>query len=39
MAMNEVGEKYRCNMYGNEVIVTEVRGGTPCLLRGRHVGK
>jgi desulfoferrodoxin-like iron-binding protein len=28
MAVNEVGEKYRCNICGNEVTVTKVGGGT-----------
>lgn len=28
MAVNEVGEKYRCNVCGNEVVVTKVGGGT-----------
>ena len=28
MAVEEVGEKYRCNVCGNEVTVTEVGGGT-----------
>jgi len=28
MAVNKVGEKYRCNVCGNEVEVTEVGGGT-----------
>jgi desulfoferrodoxin-like iron-binding protein len=27
MAVNEVGEKYKCNIYGNEVTVTKVGGG------------
>ena len=28
MAVEKVGEKYRCNVCGNEVEVTEVGGGT-----------
>ncbi|MHA1865449.1 MAG: desulfoferrodoxin FeS4 iron-binding domain-containing protein [Candidatus Heimdallarchaeaceae archaeon] len=28
MAVKEVNEKYRCNICGNEVIVTKVGGGT-----------
>jgi len=28
MAVKEVGEKYRCNVCGNEVLVTKVGGGT-----------
>jgi desulfoferrodoxin-like iron-binding protein len=28
MAVEKVGEKYRCNICGNEVVVTEVGGGT-----------
>jgi len=28
MAVEKVGEKYRCNICGNEVLVTEVGGGT-----------
>jgi desulfoferrodoxin-like iron-binding protein len=28
MAVEKDGEKYRCNIYGNEVIVTKVGGGT-----------
>jgi desulfoferrodoxin-like iron-binding protein len=28
MAVEAVGEKYRCNVCGNEVVVTEVGGGT-----------
>ncbi len=28
MAVEKVGEKYRCNICGNEVIVTKVGGGT-----------
>ena len=28
MAVNKVGEKYRCNICGNEVTVTKVGGGT-----------
>ena len=27
MAVEKVGEKYRCNICGNEVIVTKVGGG------------
>jgi desulfoferrodoxin-like iron-binding protein len=27
MAVERVGEKYRCNVCGNEVIVTKVGGG------------
>jgi desulfoferrodoxin-like iron-binding protein len=27
MAVNKVGEKYRCNLCGNEVTVTKVDGG------------
>jgi desulfoferrodoxin-like iron-binding protein len=28
MAVKKTGEKYRCNICGNEVIVTKVGGGT-----------
>ena len=28
MAVKELGEKYRCNICGNEVVVTKVGGGT-----------
>ena len=28
MAVKKVGEKYRCNVCGNEVTVTKVGGGT-----------
>ena len=28
MAVEKVGEKYRCNICGNEVTVTKVGGGT-----------
>jgi len=28
MAVEKVGEKYRCNICGNEVAVTKVGGGT-----------
>jgi desulfoferrodoxin-like iron-binding protein len=28
MAVKEVGEKYRCNICGNEVTVTKSGGGT-----------
>lgn len=28
MAVETVGEKYRCNVCGNEVVVTKVGGGT-----------
>jgi desulfoferrodoxin-like iron-binding protein len=28
MAVEKVGEKYRCNICGNEVVVTTVGGGT-----------
>jgi desulfoferrodoxin-like iron-binding protein len=28
MSVEEVGEKYRCNICGNEVAVTKVGGGT-----------
>ncbi|MFC1919945.1 desulfoferrodoxin FeS4 iron-binding domain-containing protein [Chloroflexota bacterium] len=28
MAVEKVGEKYRCIVCGNEVVVTEVGGGT-----------
>jgi desulfoferrodoxin-like iron-binding protein len=28
MGVEKVGEKYRCNVCGNEVVVTEVGGGT-----------
>jgi desulfoferrodoxin-like iron-binding protein len=28
MTVEKVGEKYRCNVCGNEVVVTEVGGGT-----------
>jgi len=29
MAVKNVGEKYRCNVCGNEVIVTKVGSGKP----------
>jgi desulfoferrodoxin-like iron-binding protein len=28
MAVKKVGEKYRCNICGNEVVVNKVGGGT-----------
>ena len=28
MAVEKVGERYRCNVCGNEVVVTAVGGGT-----------
>jgi len=28
MVVEKIGEKYRCNICGNEVVVTEVGGGT-----------
>ena len=28
MAVTKIGEKYKCNVCGNEVVVTEVGGGT-----------
>ncbi|MBU2536065.1 MAG: desulfoferrodoxin FeS4 iron-binding domain-containing protein [Chloroflexi bacterium] len=28
MAVEKIGEKYRCNICGNEVVVTAVGGGT-----------
>lgn len=28
MAVEKVGEKYRCNVCGNEVVVEKVGGGT-----------
>ncbi|MEE9398803.1 MAG: desulfoferrodoxin FeS4 iron-binding domain-containing protein [Dehalococcoidales bacterium] len=28
MSVTEDGEKFRCNVCGNEVVVTEVGGGT-----------
>jgi len=28
MGVEEVGERYRCNVCGNEVVVTNVGGGT-----------
>jgi desulfoferrodoxin-like iron-binding protein len=28
MAVEKVGEKYRCNVCGNEVVVTKVGGGS-----------
>ena len=28
MSVETVGEKYRCNVCGNEVVVTRVGGGT-----------
>jgi desulfoferrodoxin-like iron-binding protein len=28
MVVKKIGEKYRCNVCGNEVVVTEVGGGT-----------
>ena len=28
MSVKETGEKYKCNICGNEVIVTKVGGGT-----------
>jgi hypothetical protein len=30
MAVEKIGEKYRCGICGNEVIVNEVGGGTLC---------
>lgn len=27
MAVEKIGEKYKCNVCGNEVVVTEVGGG------------
>jgi hypothetical protein len=29
MAVQKVGEKYRCNIYHNEVTVTKAGGGSP----------
>ena len=34
MAVEKVGEKYMCNICGNEVSVTKVGGDTLVLLRG-----
>jgi len=28
MAVEKIGEKYRCNVCGNEVVVTKVGGGS-----------
>lgn len=28
MGVKSVGEEYRCNVYGNEVMATKVGGGT-----------
>jgi desulfoferrodoxin-like iron-binding protein len=28
MAVKKIGEKYKCNVCGNEVIITKVGGGT-----------
>jgi hypothetical protein len=33
MAVKKVGEKYKCNVCGNEVTVTKVGGGDVGLLR------
>jgi len=38
MAVEKVGEKYRCNICGNEVMVTEVGGGT-LVCCGEDMGK
>jgi desulfoferrodoxin-like iron-binding protein len=28
MAVDNIGEKYKCNVCGNEIVVTKVGGGT-----------
>jgi desulfoferrodoxin-like iron-binding protein len=28
MAVEKIGEKYKCNVCGNEIVVTKVGGGT-----------
>jgi desulfoferrodoxin-like iron-binding protein len=38
MAVKKAGEKYRCNICGNEVIVTKVGGGT-LVCCGKNMGK
>ncbi len=38
MAVKAVGEKYRCNVCGNEVAVTKVGGGT-LVCYGQDMGK
>lgn len=38
MAVKKVGEKYRCNVCGNEVTVTRVGGGT-LVCYGKNMGK
>jgi desulfoferrodoxin-like iron-binding protein len=38
MAVKKTGEKYRCNICGNEVIVTKVGGGT-LVCCGKDMGK
>ena len=36
MAVKNVGEKYKCNICGNEVTVTKAGGGTLDMLRQIH---
>ena len=36
MAVEKAGEKYRCNVCGNEVTVTKVGWGRTCLLWATH---
>lgn len=38
MAVKKTGEKYHCNVCGNEVVVTEVGGGT-LICCGREMEK
>jgi len=38
MAVEKVGEKYKCNVCGNEVVVTEVGGG-PLVCCGQDMEK
>ena len=38
MAVEIVGERYKCNVCGNEVVVTEVGGGT-LVCCGQNMGK
>jgi desulfoferrodoxin-like iron-binding protein len=38
MGVKKVGEKYRCNVCGNEVVVTKVGGGT-LVCRGQNMEK
>ena len=38
MGVERVGEKYRCNVCGNEVVVTKV-GGVTLVCCGQDMGK